>query len=219
MMLARVKELNYALAGQPNLERVASLLHEFTEYKIWSWDEQKCFTFHKSDLVHNFHSLEENFTIECIVPYEVYSEIREKQYIMSTYIYYLEDKTTCPGKKYVWLSTSVFSFDQDLNISQICQQGELYPENESSIPFESFSREMIMQKADNLQKLLKSGADMFYSGKVDFNCSIFRFGPNYSVGLGYFEGMKQVEKFVNHLHTKQKRIDWGVTPDIVCRFQ
>ena len=102
LMLAKVKELNCAFAGQPNLDRIASLFHESTEYKIWSWDDQKCFTFHKCDLASDFYFLQEKFAIECIVPYEVYSESRETQYIISTYVYHLEDRMTCPGKKYMW---------------------------------------------------------------------------------------------------------------------
>ena len=218
LMLAKAKEFNCALAGQPNLEKIAALLHEKTEYKIWSWDEQKCFTFHKSDLVNNFHSMEDNFTIECIVPYEVYSEVRERQYIIGTYVYHLENKTSFPGRKYIWLSTSIFSFDHNLNISQICQQGELYLEGEAPIPFEVLSREGIVQKALDLIDLLKTGIDFFYSGKVDFNFTLNRHGPIESPTTGFFQGMAEVEKLKQCVCFNHKKIDWGKVPDVYVDF-
>ena len=219
LMLAKVKELNCAFAGQPNLDRIASLFHESTEYKIWSWDDQRCFTFHKCDLVSNFHNLEENFTIECIVPYEVYSETRETQYIISTYAYHLEDKTIFPGKKYMWLSTSIFSFDRNLNITQICQQGELYPEDEAFIPFEALSTNAIKQKALDLIEFLKLGPELFYSGKADFNCMLARYGPKCSPTVGIFQGMKQVEKLQKSVYVNCKKVNWTKVPDIFVDFQ
>ena len=218
LMLAKVKELNCALADQSNLDRIASLLHESTEYKIWSWDGQKCFTFHKCDLVNNFHSLEENFAIERIVPYEVYSETTEIQYIISTYVYHLKDKVTFPGTKYVWLSTSVFTFDHDLNIMRICQQGELYPENEASIPFEAFSTDEIKQRALDLILFLQKGPEIFYSGKADFNCTLARYGPKESPTIGLFQGMKQVEKLQKSMRVSSKKIDWTKVPEIFVDF-
>ena len=94
----------------------------------------------------------------------------------------------------------------------------MYPENEVSIPFESFSIDGIKQKALDLIEFLKLGPDLFYSGKADFNCTLARYGPSDSPAVGLFQGMKQVEKLQKSLPMNRKKIDWFKIPDSFVDF-
>lgn len=210
IMLAKVKEINYAVADQPDLEKITSLLHENTEYKIWSWEDQAYRTFHKHDFVEGFRSLEQNYKLKCIVPYEIYSE---REYIIGTYAYHMEDVSIEPGRKCVWLSTCIYSFDKDINISMVSQQGELYAEDEVMAPFEVFTREKIEEIVRGIQGRWPS-VELFCSHKIHFDCAVSRFGPLRSPNIGSFRGFKEIEKLNINLNVTTLKFEWSKLVDI-----
>lgn len=134
-MLAKVKRINYTLAGEPNLEELAGLLHEKTQYKIWRWGDSKCFTFSKAEFVTDFRSLEEQMNIVSIIPYEMVSD-PGAEFISATYENYLVEESSGSGKKFVWLSNSIYEFDKDITLTKVIQQGEPHAEGQMEIPFE-----------------------------------------------------------------------------------
>ena len=64
---------------------MASLLHENIEYKIWRWDDFKCFTLTQTDFVSDFNDIQEKMMIRSIIPYELYSGPQSK-FIAATYV-------------------------------------------------------------------------------------------------------------------------------------
>ena len=187
-MLARVKKINYCLAGVPDLGRFARLLDEKTEYRVQAWDGQKCFAFNKKDLEENFTQMQKKLKITRIVPFDITANGRG---ITATYVYYLEDiGSSDKGEKYLWMSNCAYMFDEDLKINNIIQMGELYPEDEAIISFESGSRDEFAKKVADVFKNENPGLDMFYQGMLDFSTPMYRYGPSNISNLGYCKGLR-----------------------------
>lgn len=190
-MLAKVKEINCALAGQPDFEKAASLLHENFEYRIWRWDDCKGLVLSKNNFVSSFATLQENLVITSVVPYELYSDPQAK-FIASTYVYHLEEKLS--GKKFIWLSTCAYGFDGNLHVIKVNQQGELHPEGEVDIPFETFTREKLVQLLSLFYWRIESGLDLMYSDKVLYDCTVWDFVFAGIPNQGPYKGLKHIEK-------------------------
>lgn len=212
IILRKVKQINYAFAGQPDLEKIASLFNEKTKYKIWSWDSHKFFTFEKHDLVKRFRTeIEENYIIESIIPYEVFTE---GMFVYGTYVWHLEKKSNQnKNEKHIWLSTCVYAFDQDLNIIKINQQGEFGLEDELKIPFAAFSREKLIEKVHFITKDIRRGSEVFFKDLVDFSHVTYIFGPKGFPTVGCFKGIEKIESIITQwkegriLHSPSRCVD------------
>ena len=186
-MLARVKEINYSLAGVPDLMKFVGLLDEKTEYRVQAWDGQKCFAFNKKDLEENFTQMQKRLKITRIVPFDITANGRG---ITAAYVYYLEDiEGLNKGKKYLWMSNCAYMFDEDLKINNIIQMGELYSEDEAIITFEVEKADVIKQNIKEFFKNQKPGPEMFYQGMVDFSSWIYRYGPTDLPNIGHCKGL------------------------------
>lgn len=193
-MLAKVKEINCALAGQPDFDKVASLLHENVEYRLWRWDDFKGSALTKSDFASSFAALQEKMAIKSVIPYELYSEPQGK-FIASTYVYHLED--TRSGQKFVWFSTCTYGFDANFNVVKVSQQGELHPEGEVEIPFETFSREKLLERVGEFYWRVESSVDMMYNDRVLYDCTLWDFVFDGVPNSGPYKGLKQIEKMMS----------------------
>lgn len=207
-MLAKVKMINYALADQPDLDKVASLLYEKTEYKILSWDDNTLHTLSRQDFAVEFKNLQNKFVLKCVVPYEVYTdnERSRMEVVISTYAYYFEERTT--GKLFVWLSNCVYVFDEDINITRVTQQGELYPEDEVEIPFQVYDREKVLQRTKDFFQNLKPNLDLFYNDSMHFDCAIYRFGPPELPVMRNYHGLEEIKGLLLALGPPKGIMDW-----------
>lgn len=190
--LAVVTQVNYALSGQPNFEKVAGLLHENVKYKIWSWDSQKCYILEKHNFVENLQqNMQENFVIKRIVPYEVFTE---GKVAVGTYAYHLEGITGgYVNKKYVWLTTCYYVLNEDNKIIKASQQGDLHLEGEVEPQFKVYPREKLLQK---IMGIFKTGPtiELFYSDVFALNSIAYVFGPETAPNIGYNKGTTIVDK-------------------------
>lgn len=215
-MLAKVKELNYAWADQPDFEKIASLLPVGAEYKFYRWKDNKCFSFDKHNLVSEFRtSLEEGFVITSVVPFESSSEA---QFIMGSSVFFLEGKNDLYGQRFIWVSTSVFSFDQNQNIKKISQQGDLYPEDEMLIPFQVHSpaklRDRLIEYAKASTKI-KDEITMFSaSDRFHFSFQINSFGCPDTLFTGQIKGFSQCDELNKAIFDKDKTLEKLTRVDI-----
>ena len=193
-MLARVKEINYSLAGEPDLVKFAGLLDEKTEYRMQGWDGQRCFIFTKKNLEENFTQMQKKLRITRIVPFDITAN---RGGITAAYVYYLEDIGSLnKGKKYLWMSNCAYVFDEKLNIEKIIQMGELYPEDEAVIPFEIGTRGQFQERLAEIFKNQKPSLDMFYQGLVDFSSSIYRYGPSTITTIRPYKGLTGLSRLM-----------------------
>lgn len=218
LALAKVKQINYAFAGTPDLDKVASFFSEKTQYKVWTWDSQKNFTFGKYDFANNFRQLEENLRIECIVPYEIYAE---SEYVIATYVYHLEGiSENYLNKKYIWATTCIYAFDENLNITKINQQGELQPESEATIPFEVFPRERMVKilRALNDTAGIKLSLDILYHNIVQTTCQGCKFGSEHLPDVGLYQGLDQAKQLMIDIEKGCSALDWNKIVDVYIDY-
>ena len=131
-MKAIIKQINCNLANQPDFEKVATLLDQSVECKVWHWDQQKCHVFNKDDFSTQREFLEsKNVKLECVVPFEV---LVEEKGIIGTYVYYFKEDSQ--EERYLWICRCAYIFNKNLDIIKMSQFGEMYCEGGVAIPFE-----------------------------------------------------------------------------------
>ena len=186
-ILAKIKEINYALADQPDFLKMASYFHDTIEFKIWRWDDQKYFVFNKENFASRYQELEEKMRIESIIPLKVGSV---KELTVGLYAYHLREKTS--GKKFIWISKIIFTIDNDLNIVKASQLGDIIPKEEYTTPTEVYSKQELRQTVKTIFKDTNVSLDYLYHGYVDFECNFYSLGPSLILRQDYLS-LKKID--------------------------
>ena len=215
MLRAKIKAVNFTLTGKPDFEKMTTFFHESVEYKIWTWDTEKCYIFGKQDFAIHYQALEENMKINSIIPFQIHSE-NDATLAVGVYVYYLEDRKS--KEKFIWISTITYILDQTLSIIKVSQRGELFPEAEASIPFEVISKYDLAEKMKISHKDVKPSLDLWYSGLVDYSCKVHIFGPEKCPYVGYLKGLDSIQGLLKK-EGDDIGIKWSKLIDVFIDFQ
>ena len=210
--IAKIKQISYALNDQPDLETVATFFTDNVEFKIWSWNDQKYFSFTKQDFATRYRELEDNMEIRHVILAEI---VVNSDRAIGVYAYDLRDKDLQEKKITVWVNKWVFTFDEDLRITKLYQMGDVFPD--IAVNHVLKTREEMTKRVRQFFDNHKCSLDRLYSGDFDLECVHYRFS---STSLPKAEVVKVRSMTETMMKMKEKfGFEWIWLVDVYCGQQ